>query len=212
MAIAEGRVGENRAGVGDGSPGTHRLAKRGELVITQGMPSYHEAVERGWAFSGVTAVGGVAHGTALGTTSSWYLHNPQSSGKLFSLVKATMGYLSGTLGAGSTYLTTHATGAAVATPTGTTITPRNNLLGTSTGSSAVCLTTATVVTQVPVKPLWSFGAILATSVFQPTVCEVILDGEFILYPGFGAGLHSIATAGTSPLVLLGATWIEIPLT
>lgn len=211
MAINEIQVGNGRAGVADGTTSTARAGKRNELIVTDGLPKYHEAVERGMAFSGNTAVAGVAPGTVLGTTSAFYLHNPTGSGKLIALVKASLGYLSGTLGAGATYLTTHAAGTPAAVPTGTVITPRNNLIGTTTGSVATCLTTATVITQVPVKPLWSFGAAVATTAFQPTPCEEYFEGEFIVYPGFGVGMHSIAAAGTAPLVLFGCTWIEVPL-
>ena len=115
----------------------------------------------------------------------------------------------GTLGAGSIYLTTHA-GVAVANPTGTAIVPKQTLLGSSATGAAIALTTATVTTQVAIRPICSFGAMLATSVFPPTVLKDQINGEIVVPPGFGVGLHGIATAGTSPLVLYGMTWEEVP--
>jgi hypothetical protein len=189
--------------------GPARAGKTGELVIGQAHGDLYEAASRGNVWSACTAVSGVAPGTALGTTSAFYLHNPLNSGKNLVILSASMGYLSGTLGAGSTYLTTHS-GVAVANPTGTAITPINGLLaGGSVSGVGKAFTTATVITQIALRPLLSFGPMLATSVFQPTPCNFRLDGEFIVAPGYGIGLHSIATAGTTPLVLFGMSWEEV---
>lgn len=210
MAVIEGVIGSGRNGLGEGTGAEFRQGKTGELVIGSAHGEFYEAAARGKLWSACTAVSGVAPGTSLSTTSAFYLHNPIGSGVNLSLLCASMGYLSGTFGAGSVYLTTHA-GVSVANPTGTSIVPKQTLLGSSATAAGIAFTTATVITQIAIRPICSFGAMLATSVFPPTVLKDQLNGEIVVPPGFGVGLHSIATAGTSPLALFGMTWEEIPI-
>ena len=210
MAEVEGIVGNARNGIGEGAGDVLRMGKTGCLVVGSAHGEFYEACSRGQLWSACTAVGGVAPGTALGTTAAFYLHNPIGSGKNLALIACSVGYLSGTLGAGSIYLTTHA-GVAVANPTGTAISPRQTLLGSSAVGVGLAFTTATVITQVAIRPICSFGAALATSVFPPTALKDQINGEIVVPPGFGVGLHAIATAGTTPLVLFGVTWEEAPI-
>jgi len=210
MAEVEGIVGNARNGIGEGVTDVLRIGKTGGLVVGTAHGEHYEAASRGKVWSACTAVGGVAPGTSLSTTAAFWLHNPIGSGVNLSLIEATMGYLSGTLGAGSVYLTSHA-GAAAVNPTGTAISPRQTLLGSSATGLALAFTTATVVTQIAIRPVCSFGAILATTAFQPTQLKDQINGAVIVPPGFGVGLHSIATAGTAPLALFGMLWEEIPI-
>jgi hypothetical protein len=48
-------------------------------------------------------------------------------------------------------------------------------------------------------------------VFPPVVIKDVMNGEFVLYPGYGCNMHSVAGAGSTPLVLLGMTWEEVPI-
>jgi hypothetical protein len=210
MAEVEGIVGNARQGIGEGASDVLRMGKTGCLVVGTAHGEFYEAVSRGRCWAACTATSGVAPGTALGTTSAFYIHNPVGSGVNLVLIAASLGYISGTFGAGAVFATTHA-GVSVANPTGTSITPRNLLLGGNASGAALAFTTATVTTQVAIRPLWSFGAILATSVFQPTPAKEQLNGEIVVAPGFGFGIHSVATAGTSPLCVIGATWEEVPI-
>ncbi len=210
MSEFEGIVGNNRAGIGDGAGDVFRLGKTGELVQGRAHGEFFEPVSRAAVFSACTATGGVAHGTSLSTTASFTLHNPLGSGVILSLLTASMGYLSGTLGLGVLYLTTHA-GVAVANPSGTAITIRQNLLGSSSAGKALAFTTATVATQIAIRPVASFGPFLASTVFTPVICKDAINGEISVYPGFGVNLHSVAGGGSTPLVLLAMSWEEIPI-
>lgn len=211
MADLVGEVGNNRYGVGDGADVAARLGKTGEVMVSEAHARYYEASSRAVLWSACTATSGVAPGTSLSTTAAFWLHNPIGSGKNLALVTASVGYISGTLGAGSIYLTSHA-GVAIANPAGTPIIPRGGMLGVSATPAAAPLTTATVPTQVPLFPLWTFGAALATSVAFPAALSIPLEGMVVVPPGFGVGLHSVATGGTSPLVTFGMVWEEIPIT
>jgi hypothetical protein len=202
-------IGNNRWGLRDGQPGTFRGGKTIEISTGVVHAEYYEAVARGVVWSACTATTGVAPGTSLSTTGALTVHNPIGSGKNLVLLTASMALVSGTLGAGATYLTTHAS-AAVANPTGTAIVPINLLLGNAATGVALAFTTSSVTTQVPLRPLWSFGAVDPTAAApDPFMLKDYFNGECVVQPGFGVNLHSIAAGGSTPLVILNLTWEEV---
>ena len=177
-------------------------------LVAQGHAKYYEAVRRGSVFSGGTAATGVAPGTAIGTTAAFSLHNPLGSGKYLVVLRASMGYVSGTLGAGVIhYLANIDT--QLARPSGTAITARNVLLGSNAAAVAMPLTTATIASPLILRPFVSLGASLATTAVQPWQIVEDVDGEFVVGPGATLSLHGTAAAGTSPLVVFGMTWEEV---
>lgn len=160
-------------------------------------------------FSAMTAVTGVAPGTAIGTTAAFALHNPYGSGVNISIITARMGYISGTLGAGSVFHCVNTNNQAAA-PTGTAIT---EIPGIGNGAAGVgtALTTATLAASpTPLYPMCSLQASLATSVTQPWLAKDDVDGAIIIPPGCTYSLEAVAAAGTSPLVVFGVTWEEVP--
>lgn len=209
MALPFAIVNNGLGGLQEGDVDTARLTNTGGLVVGAAHGEHYEATSRGGVFFATNATS-VAPGTAITTTIGTYLHNPLGSDVFLSLIAVSMGYISGTLGAGATYLTSHV-GKAVANPTGTAIAPRKTRLGSSCQGQALAFTTATVATQYIIRPLWSFGAILATSDFPVFQCKNQINGEVVVPPGFGVGIHSIAAAGTTPLVRVGVSWEEIPM-
>ena len=208
MAECDVDIGNNRYGISDGVSAPVRGGKTGEMIIGQAHGEFYEATVRSNVFYAATAVAGVSIGTSLSTTAAFYLHNPVGSGKNLSLIAVSIGYLSGTMGSGAAYLCTH-TGVSVANPTGTAITPRPTLLGGNAVGVGLAFTTATVTTQIAIRPICSFGPFLATTVFQPTALKDSINGEIVVAPGFGVGVHGIATAGTTDRVLIGCTWEEV---
>jgi hypothetical protein len=206
-------VGSGRAGIGDGGGIEARGNRLGELVVSDGLPRFAEWASRGKVWVGTTAAAGVAPGTAIGTSPAFYLHNPIGSGTALVPIGAWLGYVSGTLGAGSLVYTTNQ-GAQASNPTGgTAITPQATLLaGGNTTAVGKCFTGSTTATQSLVRPT---GIILQASLASTAVAPVQirdgLDGEFVIAPGYGLGIQGIAAAGSSPLVLLGMSWLEIPI-
>ena len=170
--------------------------------------AYFDAARDRRLFHAATAATGVAPGTAIGTTSPFTLYNPQGSGKLVSIMVVSMGYVSGTLGAGSIWHTINED-EQQAVPTGTAIVEIAGVAGGS-GPSAIALTTATVVAPVIVRPFCSLGASLATTAIAPWQVQDRVDGAIILNPGVAYSLQSTAAAGSTPLVVFGVTWEEIP--
>jgi hypothetical protein len=199
------------------APGARTLARgdhSGALVTQDAHARYQEAVLQGRVFSGATASSGVAPGTAVGATAAFALYNPPSSGVQLVIWKLSVGYVSGTLGAGTIIgvSNTNTQGAAV---TGTAITIVNALLGGGVGSArGLPFTTATVPTtgQNNLRPLWNMGAALASTALGISAAESALEiaGEFIVGPGATFSLQGVAAGGSSPLVIFGCTWEELP--
>lgn len=179
-------------------------------MTTQGVtfdyPDYFEATRDGDVFSATTAVTGVAPGTAIGTTAAYTLQNPAGSGVNLVIIETRMGYISGTLGAGTVnYLYNGPTTTAA---TGTAITIVNGKLDGDT-SAARAYTTATIVSPTLLKPFCSLQASLASSVTQPWNVKDEVRGSIIVPPGANLSLHATAAAGTSPLVIFSMTWMEV---
>ena len=186
---------------------SHNRAKK----VAQACGRFQDAVLRGRCFLGMTAVTGVAPGTSVSTTAAHALYNPAGSGVYLSILRATLGYVSGTLGAGVMSWNANVNAAAAAT-TGTAITAVNCLLGGGYGASGKPLTTATLPAAPTVlRPFVSLTASLASTAVAPWQVIEDVDGEIVVAPGCTISLHSTAAAGTSPLVVIGLLWEEIPI-
>ena len=178
----------------------------GQPVTVLDPERYTRAVN-GQMFSAETAVTGVAPGTAIGTTGAFTLQNLSGSGVNLVILEGRMGYVSGTLGAGVVNWLYN--GPDTTAATGTAITTRNALLGGSVSSAARAYTTSTIVSPTLLRPAWSLGASLATTVVQPWVCEDKVAGAIVVPPGANLTLHATAAAGTTPLVVFYVLWAEV---
>ena len=204
------------------TPPTGRQGKTGEATVGQAHGKYFEAASRGVLFGAADQGSGVAPGTALGTTGLLALYNPVGSGKLLSVKKVSLGYVSGTLGAGTVFhcgnlpSNSGAIGA-VAQPSGgtsLTIYPRYFGVQQPTAASksvAEVRTGATVTTPVILRPFCSLQASLASTAVAPWMAVEDVDGEFVIAPGFCYQLQTVAAAGSTPLVAPGITWEEVPI-
>ena len=210
MAIeAQFRVGPIVAA--DGTLQDPRLGKAGEVIIQDAHGRFFEAAYRGNLYIASQLVTGVAPGTALGTAPPLTLWNPPGSGKIGVITKASLGYISGTLGAGAIVYATNLQPSA-APSGGTAILPINAQIGNPTSCQIKAYTGSTVAaTQTVVRPVWSMGPALATTAVFPFLVEAIADGDLLLVPGACLSLQGIAGAGTSPLVTMSLVWEEVPL-
>lgn len=168
---------------------------------------YYSAARAGRIFHAATAVTGVAPGTAISTTAGFALHNPFGSGVNLAILKASIGYISGTLGAGTIYHLANEN-PVTTTPDGTAITPVPALLN-GAAPLGKPLTTATIVEPTLIRPFCSLGASLASTAEAPWRIEEDVDGAIVVPPGCTYALHGICAAGTSPLIGYGVTWEEI---
>src|SRR4051812_19021956 len=186
---------------------------QGALVVQEANPVLTEAVYRGIVFAAVIPPGtGQAHGTAISTTAAFCLANPSSSGKNLVLQEINVGYISGTLGAGVLALLAHNTSPPITAPSGgTVITPQNMLLGFGTASVANCRFNCTVpATGLMIRALFNMSQIAATAGFA-TPSVHFLHGGILVAPGTAISVQGIAAAGATPLIVVGATWLEQPI-
>jgi hypothetical protein len=203
----QGKVGPIYAQ--DGTTADPRLTRDGGATVQDLHGHFYESAYRGALFTACNAVAGVAPGTALGTAPPLTLWNPPNSGKNLVVLKATAGYVSGTLGAG---VIVYAQNPQLTLPSsGTQLTAISSQIGN--GATAACKpnTGSTVAaTQTIVRPAWSLGASLATTAGDPWALVDIPDGEFIILPGNAFSLSGITAAGSTPLMIFSLLWEEVP--
>ena len=205
--LIKGRVG--RVVAADGTSEHIRLGSNAEQIVGDAHGRYHESAYRGGLFIVSNAVAGVAPGTALSTTPPMAIWNPPGSGIVVSINRVSIGYISGTLGAGSMV---HAIAAGqVTVPTGgTELTPQCAALN-STRGKARCWTGSTLVaTPLILRASAIMGAALATSVAFQSVPVDEVAGEILVPEGLVWCYQGVAAAGTTPLVAIGVVYEEIP--
>jgi len=156
----------------------------------------------------MTAITGVAPGTAAGTTAAFALYNPAGSGVDLVIIKAALVYVSGTIGVGSVnwYYHTQTNGSVAITGIAISVQRANGQSGAGKG---LPFTTATVVAGLLTRPFCSLSPWLATSVLAPYQIADQVDGAIVVAPGHGVSLQATAGAGTAPLVAYGCTWEEV---
>jgi hypothetical protein len=205
--LAEGKVGPQL--LSDGTPGVVRLDKTGGMVVAQVHGMYTESALRGVVMVASTAVAGVAPGTALSATPPFALWNPPGSGKRLSVLKAMLGYVSGTLGGGSILFAAVLSQVTVPT-TGSELVPVCTDLGMPRGVGRIFQGSTFVSVPQILYPAWMIGAWVGTTASPPVDSIDVVDGSIIVEPGTAVCLQGLAGAGTSPLVLLGMKWEELP--
>jgi hypothetical protein len=203
--LTHGRVGA--ASATDGTWQPQRLDKTAAAVIAQGHASNAETVSRGNAFFASQAVTGVAPGTALSTTPPLAIWNPPTSGKNLVIMKAYLGYVSGTLGAGSVVLAQSAQ--ATVPSSGTEIVPVNALLGAARGVGRAFTGSTITTAGTIIRPSFTVGAFLATTALVVGLLKDDIDGEIIVPPGYLFIMQEVGAAGTSPVTVMAAMWEEL---
>jgi hypothetical protein len=201
--------------IADGAETEIRLDRSGAQVVTAAHGRYAEASMRSVVYGAATAAAGVAPGTALSTTPPFSLWNPTGSGVVLSVLRTSMGYVSGTLGAGTivygfvpaqttlpsggSELTTFATNISAARARGRVLQGSTHVAAGTIAGPAFCIqpTLATAPAAGGFVPL------------APAIDDVA--GLWTVQPGSALILQGVAAAGTSPLVSFGCMWEEIPL-
>lgn len=176
-------------------------------VVQKHGKNYNAALA-GRVFHASTAASGVAPGTSLSTTAAFALHNPWGSGVNLVINKVSMGYISGTLGAGTVFAAANQAEVQV-TPSGTAIVPVPAGLVADAVAKGKPMTTVTVVAPTIIRPLWGLQASLASTAVQPWKLTEDIDGEIIVKPGTTFIMHAVAAGGSSPVVAFGCTWEEV---
>jgi hypothetical protein len=123
-------------------------------------------------------------------------------------MKTSIGYVSGTLGAGTICYAVVPSQTTVPS-TGTELVPQNANIGfpRGVGRAFSGSTLAAVPTLLYPGPI--MGAFLATTALQPIETMHLVDGAITIPPGAVLCIQAIAGAGTSPLVIFGCEWEEV---
>lgn len=190
---------------------TSRFGKSGELITGHAHGGYYENASRGLTYT--TADGtGTAPGTAIGTTAAFTLYNPANSGKRLAIQKVSLGYISGTLGAGTVFHCANISTSQAAPSSGTALTMTNCDLGNAATPVGVARVGGTVASGTrALRPLCSLGASLASTAAAPWVVTEDVNGEIVVEPGTSYQVQGVTAAGSSPLVAIGVTWTEVPI-
>lgn len=201
----QGKVGPNRSY--EGSRADLRQGLDGEVVVQDAHGRFYEASARGKIWTVSTAVAGVAPGTALSTTPPLALWNPVGSGYNLSILCATLGFVSGTLGAG-TLVYAQVNSQTTAPTTGAELTPVSCVIGGSAQRVGRAFQGSTLAsTPTLLRPGHIIGTTPTTPAVAPSKDDI--SGEFTVAPGGVLVLQGVAAAGSSPLVLLSLTYEEV---
>lgn len=192
-----------------------RFGNQNESIVAQAHGKFHEIAYRGIMY-GAAAQAGVAPGTALGTTACFSLYNPPKSGVDLSILRVSVGYVSGTIGAGSLlHCMDVPDTVAVAQPSsGTSLTVRQLRVGyqdSDASAKAEARTGSTVTTPVAIGVICSLTALLASTAVEFYKIVDDVEGGIIVRPGQCYQIQAIAAAGSSPLILPAVWWEETPI-
>lgn len=206
MTSADGKVGIQS--YADNSVNPLRTERTGALCTVLGHSANVDFANRGKIMVASNAAAGVAPGTALSTTPPIAIWNPPGSGVNLNIMKVCMGYISGTLGAGS-IVYAYALAQVAAPTTGTELTPNCTLLGSPRGVGRAFTGSTIITTPTLLRPAFTIGA-FAGGANPPAHNIDEADGTISIPPGSIFVVQGIAGAGTSPLVLFSVTWEEVP--
>lgn len=176
--------------------------------VTQEFGRYFRSAARTDIHIASTAAAGVAPGTALSTTPPMTIHNPANSGIVVAILRVVVGYVSGTLGAG-TLVHAFVSSQPAAPTSGTELTTQSSTLAGNSGSAKAYQGSTVGATPTILRPSIILGASLASTAALPAVARDDVDGSIVIPPGSAWCYEGIADAGSSPLVLIGVEWEEV---
>lgn len=167
----------------------------------------HDLLHAGPGFVGSTGFLGATPGVAIDNTAPFAIHNPSTSSRRVYLVQASLGYISGTPGAGEHVLCYNDTvGQAAPTGTQTTIKPAR-MMNTET-SLCTAWRNATLPNNAnvyhPFGPSDSTGG-------GPKYVTGDYYGYLQVDPGGILSMQFIGTAGAAPVFHYGFLWVEVPI-
>ena len=202
-----GQVGPHARG--DGTIGPVRLGAHGDQVVNA-WGKFFEAAQRGFLFHGSLAVAGVAPGTALSTAPMMCLWNPPSSGVDLAIQQTWVSYVSGTLGAGSMVHAYVLDQPALPT-TGTQLEGICARLSGARPKGRIMTGSTVGATTLILRPSLHLGAALATTATFPFAAYDEVEGSIVIPPGSAWAYQGVAAAGSTPLILAGVLWAEVPI-
>lgn len=196
------------------------LGREKALMVDTMHGRYAQAVARGNVYIGASASGGIALIVPAATGGHPTLFNPKGSGVLLSVIKLTLGYVSGNnaptcieWALSNNCGAQPATGASGQLLTATKVAPVNARIGAPDNSKGYWSPTTNTFTAAPTFFATSgvslFTGVAATAV-APFSLEANYDGALMVEPGNAISLCTQA-ATTTALFQVTVWWEEIPL-
>jgi len=196
--------------LGDGAISPVRQGKTGELVTHSMHGHYFEGAARGNLFIVDTAVAGIAVGIALDDAPPMALWNPPNSGILTVIQQVWVGYVAGSLGAGT--MAHMVNPSQLTAPSGgTELVPRGGLLGVIRGKTRAYVGSTISAAGVILRPSLHLGAALASTATFPAKAYDEVNGSIVIPPGKAWGYMGITDTGATPLVMIGVSYEEVPI-
>lgn len=194
---------------GDGGEAHGRSTKEGALVVSDVGARFGEGATRDRVFHVSTLAAGVAPGTVLSVIPPLAIYNPPGSNVILEMLSSTVGYVSGTLGAGCIVYAANSAAQPNDPATGAVLAIRSGKLGSGAQSTAKAFQGSTIA-AVPnlLRAPYSLGAALATTASFPVVVKDMIDGEFVVDEGGLFIMQGITAGGALPLVILSASFRE----
>lgn len=212
MPVVEFRVGTQY--LADGAQVPPTLGRQGQTQVDDTHARYYNMAYRtslgeANAFSATLATTGVAPGSAFTATPPFLLWNPAGSGKNIYIIRTSIGYVSGTLGAATLWYG-YVLNQTTKPTTGTALAINSTVIGVQGGGVGQAFTGSTVVAApTGLRPsAFNWGAYAgAGAVLNPQWSEEI-GGNIMLTPGSCFAMQGIGAAGTTPLMVMGCEWGE----
>ena len=194
----------------DGVITTQRGSRTGEACVSFAHAYYQEPANRGTIMETASPTTGVAPGTLPTTTPPMTLWNPPNSNVFLNIIKTSLGYVSGTLGSG--YIMYGVVPAQTTVPSGgLELIPQNTKLGFPRGQGRTFQGSTLTTTPTILRAGVSTGAFLASTAVPPFNAVDMIDGAFCLPPGTCFTMQEVGAAGSTPIVVFGIAWEEIPI-
>lgn len=206
MPIAQGQRGVQAVAQGTTPSTAVRVTSTGELGNSDVHGRYQEAVLSGNTFTASnTAVQALSLNSA--TATGLVLSNPLGSGKNLVLLEVCIAVASLPAGQSNFVLTANNNPAAAATVHTTPITPKNALLGGSTGVGLVDSAATLPVAPTIIRAIGGGCAatIAASTTWTPFIKDEVA-GAVVLAPGTTVSLQALTTAIS---VVASFTWEEV---
>ena len=185
-----------------------RTDRLGALVTKDVTGRWAEAAHRDELYICSTAAAGVTIPIYSNTTQQFVLYNPLNSKFKYEILKAWVGYVSGTHVAG--HLCWAYQPDLTKTVSGTAGLYASGRLANSAPASLQCLVAATVTAMTYLRP-WKYSQAVATaaSAITPWVAEDDTDGSIVIEPG--SSLAIAANVAAAMVATVGALVREVPL-
>jgi hypothetical protein len=202
----EGITGDRK--LADGISAQGRIGRRGQLMQSNMSSFYGELSERRRLYFGSTPAAGVTIPIYSSTTQQFVLANPLGSQKKARLLKAVIGYISGTMVAGHLcYANQTLINSAI---TGTAALIQNGYLGAAAGPSGSGMNLYTAATVVAFTYLFPMGLsqVAQTAAQTNTPWQMIdnIDGGITVPPG--SAIAIAANVAASMVATIGLLWEE----